>query len=65
LEDDYDDYSARCPACGDVIDYCQGHGEIGDPAGRAILDSHDVGDHTQCHPDGCDDAAEIEKEVSQ
>ena len=26
-----------CPACGDFIDYCQGHGEIGDPEGYAIL----------------------------
>lgn len=42
-----------CPACGDPIDYCQGHGEIGDPAGRAILDAHDDGDHSQCHPEGC------------
>lgn len=44
-----DEQPARCPACGDVIDYCQGHGEIGDPAGRAILDAHDDGDHTGCH----------------
>ena len=26
-----------CPACGDPIDYCQGHGEIGDPEGYAII----------------------------
>lgn len=27
----------ECPACGEPIDYCQGHGEIGDPAGYALL----------------------------
>lgn len=26
-----------CPACGESPDYCQGHGEIGDPEGAAIL----------------------------
>jgi hypothetical protein len=44
----------RCPACGDIIDYCQGHGEIGDPWGATILNQHDGGDHSGCHPDGCD-----------
>lgn len=39
---------SRCPACGDLIDYCQGHGEIGDPVGRAILDCHDAGEHDDC-----------------
>lgn len=52
--DDFPD--ARCPACGDPIDYCQGHGEIGDPAGFALLAEHDSGVHLGCHPDGCDDA---------
>lgn len=56
------EYVSRCPACGDVIDYCQGHGEIGDPAGYAILEAHDAGDHTECHPAGCDDAAAAELE---
>ena len=28
---------SKCPACGDFIDYCQGHGEIGDPEGYAII----------------------------
>lgn len=50
------EYLSRCPACGDVIDYCRGHGAIGDPAGRAILDAHDAGDHAECHPDGCEGA---------
>lgn len=45
---------SRCPACGSVIDYCRGHGEIGDPAGFAILTAHDEGDHSGCHPEGCD-----------
>jgi len=49
---------SRCPACGDVIDYCQGHGEMGDPAGFAILQAHDDDDHSGCHPDGCDEAEE-------
>jgi|GEM_PF-2563844 len=44
----------NCPACGDPIDYCQGHGEIGDPAGFARLEAHDDGDHSDCHPDGCE-----------
>ena len=26
-----------CPACGEPADYCQGHGEIGDPEGFAIV----------------------------
>ena len=26
-----------CPACWSPMDYCQGHGEIGDPEGFAIL----------------------------
>lgn len=52
-DDDDPEPVSCCPACGDPIDYCQGHGEIGDPAGRAILDAHDDGDHSQCHPEGC------------
>ena len=39
---------ALCPACGNVTDYCQGHGEIGDPAGFAILRAHDNDDHSGC-----------------
>lgn len=50
-----DEYVSRCPACGEPIDYCQGHGEVGDPHGRAILDAHDAGDHSGCHPEGCDE----------
>jgi hypothetical protein len=40
----------RCPACGEPIDYCQGHGEYGDPEGHAALELHDNGVHTLCHP---------------
>ena len=47
--DDKGFYIAHCPACGDPMDYCQGHGPIGDPAGAAILDAHDNGDHSDCH----------------
>lgn len=43
-------YVASCPACGDPIDYCQGHGPIGDPVGAAILEAHDNDDHSTCHP---------------
>ena len=53
-----EEYVSRCPACGDVIDYCQGHGEMGDPAGFAILAAHDEDDHSGCHPDGCEMAPE-------
>jgi hypothetical protein len=54
---DVDEYISRCPACGDPIDYCQGHGASGDPTGFAILAGHDDGDHSGCHPQGCEDAA--------
>lgn len=30
----------ECVVCGETFDYCQGHGEIGDPAGFAILQQH-------------------------
>lgn len=53
--DDVDEHISRCPACGSPIDYCQGHGEIGDPAGHAILEAHDAGDHSSCHAEAeCD-----------
>jgi len=32
-----DEIESVCPACGNFIDYCQGHGEIGDPEGYAII----------------------------
>jgi hypothetical protein len=48
---------ARCPACGDPIDYCTGHGPIGDPVGADILARHDAGEHDACNVDGCDDAS--------
>lgn len=39
-----------CPACGvSPIEYCQGHGEIGDPVGYAILQKHENGDHSSCY----------------
>jgi hypothetical protein len=50
------EYISRCPACGSPIDYCQGHGEIGDPAGADILARHDNDDHRYCDPDGCDES---------
>lgn len=56
LEECDPDLISRCPACGEPMDYCLGHGEIGDPAGFAILKAHDEGIHTDCHGNGCDDA---------
>lgn len=56
LDDGQDEYVSRCPACGDPIDYCQGHGGIGDPTGARILAQHDDGDHADCAPSGCDEA---------
>jgi hypothetical protein len=44
-----------CVACGVTIDYCQGHGEIGDPEGYHILRMHDLDIHDQCDPHGCDE----------
>lgn len=38
-----------CPACGDHIDYCQGHGPMGDPQGYAVIRLHDDGIHSLCH----------------
>lgn len=48
-----DDYPG-CPACGEPIDYCQGHGEIGDPEGHAVLVAHEEGQHALCNPLGCE-----------
>jgi hypothetical protein len=44
----------HCPACGQPIQYCSGHGSIGDPWGHDILTAHDNGDHADCDPFGCD-----------
>lgn len=55
---DFDEYYPECPACGEDIQYCQGHGEIGDPEGAAILAMHDDGDHSRCASSastGCDE----------
>lgn len=52
-------FDSYCPACGSPIDYCQGHGKTGDPAGAAILAQHDDGWHFECHPAGCDRAASL------
>lgn len=56
---DYDD-TERCVVCGEFVDYCQGHGEIGDPHGYAIMVAHDNGDHSACDERGCDIAAQRE-----
>ena len=49
-EDETPDW-LRCPACNEPVDYCQGHGEIGDPDGFAVLEAHDHDDHRSCHPE--------------
>lgn len=50
------DFAGFCPACGNSPDYCQGHGEMGDPNGYAIIEMHDTGNHSQCHEnsDSCE-----------
>jgi hypothetical protein len=45
----FEEYDSCCPACGEWSQYCQGHGEMGDPAGYAILNMHDDEDHSECH----------------
>ena len=49
----------RCPACGDRIDFCSGHGELGDPVGHRVLIAHDKGRHHACSPMGCDEAFDV------
>jgi hypothetical protein len=48
----FDEYVSRCIECGEPVDYCQDH-RAADP----IWDLHDDGDHSQCHPLACDEAA--------
>jgi hypothetical protein len=38
----------ECPACGNPLDYCPGHGAVGDPAGHRVLEMHEKGDHSRC-----------------
>lgn len=40
-----------CPACGAPIDYCNGHGLMGDPLGYEVLVMHADGDHSKCNPE--------------
>ncbi|MGZ6269516.1 MAG: hypothetical protein ACXWMU_02955 [Candidatus Limnocylindrales bacterium] len=48
-----------CPACDELLSHCQGrHGEVGREAGEAILAAHDAGEHSRCHPNGCQVAAD-------
>lgn len=55
------EYTTRCVACGEYIDYCQGHGEIGDPYGASILRKHEYGNHTECRENACPWAGEWEE----
>lgn len=52
---DQPDFCA-CPACGELIEFCQGHGEIGDYQGFLISQQHDNGDHSNCNLRGCEEA---------
>ncbi|WNM69993.1 hypothetical protein SEA_GUYFAGIERI_90 [Rhodococcus phage GuyFagieri] len=52
--DDDGEPVSRCVVCGEVIDYCNGHGPIGDPDGARVLDDHDNDEHSGCHPAGCE-----------
>ena len=49
---------SRCVACGELIDYCMGHGTMGDPEGAAVLAWHDLEVHTLCDSRGCEFAGE-------
>lgn len=53
----YTEEIPRCPACGDLIDHCAGHGRNADPDGFSILLAHDLGEHARCSPLGCETAA--------
>ena len=53
-DEDPEGSSPTCPACGDYIEYCQGHGEMGDPSGANILRLHDEDNHTLCVGEDCD-----------
>jgi hypothetical protein len=51
------EYAEACPACGEPVDYCQGHGPMGDPVGYAIIELHNDDEHSLCHPESdCQDA---------
>lgn len=56
-DEDFGELISYCPACGQPIDYCQGHGEIGDPVGFETLRLHDIDIHVRCHPNGCEERA--------
>lgn len=43
----------HCPVCGDPVDYCPGHGLMGDPSGWLTLRLHDRDIHTRCVPTVC------------
>ena len=50
MEDSFDEWIEICPVCGEYIDYCGGHGIIGDPFGAAIIEDHYENDkHDNCH----------------
>lgn len=55
-----EDINIGCPACGHSLPNCEGH-SLRDREANAILDAHDDGDHTGCHPDGCRLAGQVTK----
>ena len=57
-------YDPRCPACGEPIDYCRGHGEIGDPTGALVLKLHDLDEHMMCDARGCTERDEAKVQAA-
>lgn len=49
-----EEYTSHCPACGEMIDYCLGHGQWADPEGYKTLMYHDFGNHSRCRKEGCE-----------
>lgn len=60
-----DEYVPACPVCGNAEDYCQGHGEIGDPTGHRVMLQHDSDYHRDCHPQGCDSKEIIDQMTAE
>lgn len=58
LDAAHDWTASRCVVCGDPIDYCQGHGPMGDPDGYEILEAHESGHHERCDATACDERQE-------
>lgn len=49
MMEQFPEQGERCCVCGSEVDYCSGHGEIGDPVGFEVLLKHEDDDHEDCH----------------